>query len=429
MKARLADANAEAALLTCMLIRPTDYVTLISRISPADFSDPKHQAIWGAITHLLQTGRHVDAVTVASVLSERQELDGVGGMETLVRLQGTVASTRHGLDYAEVLLELSKRRRMDAAAVHLREALAENGSIESAMQALAAAAVGSGTSELRSADDVLAQVLDLFEHGETGLVSTTIPVLDEMLTGGFRPGQLVVVGARPGTGKSAFGLGVAALAAQSGQHALVVTLEMSELEVGMRLVARQTGIPVGGISAAARADAIAKAEWSSIEGAFAEIADLPMSFISGGTSVEQIRAHLVAEQLAGRRFDLVIVDYLQLLSPSSQRTESRQIDVSAISRGLKLMAQEMDVPVIALSQLNRAVETRADRRPVLADLRESGSIEQDADVVILIYRGDLYDRTDEPGVIELIVAKQRNGPTGTVRAVFLGEQVAIVPAA
>jgi replicative DNA helicase len=269
--------------------------------------------------------------------------------------------------------------------------------------------------------DLLSANLDrleaLYERGEsiTGVPSGYLD-LDEQLSG-LQPSSLVVVGARPAMGKTSFALGIAANAALEAQRpVLLFSLEMGHLEITQRLLCSEARVDATRM----RNGRLQDSDWAKINNAIGKLADAPI-YIDDNPNITVMEIRAKARRLKSRVGDLglIVVDYLQLMTGRNS-AENRQVEVAEISRGLKILARELEVPVIALSQLSRNLEARADKRPMLADLRESGSIEQDADVVMFIYRDEIYNQESaDRGVAEIIVAKHRNGPTGTCRLAFL----------
>lgn len=425
-----ADPRVEAALIGIFIVNARDQMHLVGQLSVEDFSDWRYQAIWSAITNLVENGRHVDAVTIHSVLEERGEAERIGGMETLMEAQASVVSF-NGADYASRLKELTSRRRADAAAANFRAAIGSGQSLASAIDEFLGSVASEGSRRMTLSEGLDEYLRSLETQDSQSRVSSGIPELDQKLNGGLRHGQLLVVGARPSMGKSAFALGWAYEAAKHGERVLFVTAEMPVEELAMRLIAREARLSISKLASGGAANALSELEWHRLGAAIVRLSEVPMDFIDeANPSVGEIRAQVMGEAASGRPYGLVIVDYLQLLAPSERRqADNRQLDVSAMSRGLKILAREMRVPVIALSQLSRAPESRATHRPLLSDLRESGALEQDADVVLAIFRPEVYEPGNEPGVVELIVLKNRSGTIGTARAVFLGEQAAVLPAA
>lgn len=428
-QATLTDEASEAALLSAMLVDVDARAIGISMCEAVDFGVPAHAAVFSAIETLLEGNRAVDPITVRSVLAERGELDLVGGDTGLLELTNAAPSVRHAEDYAKQVLEVADRRQAVVAAGQLNQAIREGVELQDAIDTFYNTLEAKESTKQVSMNEGLNEVMDILEGDARPRVRTGVPDLDILLNGGLVAGQLVIVGARPSMGKSAFALGLAYQAAKDNIRTLYVTAEMGVGELLMRLMARVAKIPLSVLTGPDVATDLSQGEWAKIGSGITELSNLPMEFIDAAPSVAEIRARVRAESAKGNPFGLVVIDYLQLLTaPQSSRSDNRQVDVSMMSRGLKVLAREMGCPVVALSQLSRSVDSRADKRPMLSDLRESGSLEQDADVVAMLFRPEMYEPGVDRGVIEVIVQKQRNGPTGTARATFHGEHASVLPA-
>ena len=275
---------------------------------------------------------------------------------------------------------------------------------------------------------------DLIEHGRPhNAISTKLPELDDILHGGFLPKNLVVLAARPGVGKSAVALSIAIGAAEQDHKVLFVSAEMSRLEIAMRMIAYYSGIPASTTMNAEGQESYSRTEMDELIGAMGKIGRLPIKVIDASVPIAAIRARAQAEAMTSAPFELIVIDYLQIMQPGTQRSSdrTRQNEVSDIARGAKDLAMDLDTVVVALSQLNRKTEDRSDKRPMLGDLRESGELEQAADTVIGLYRDEIYqEASQDAGIIELIVLKQRNGRSGvTARAAWHGDRTAVFPLA
>lgn len=418
--------EAEESLLGAMLLSRDAIATATEIVHTEDFYKPAHSHIFDAITSLYAAGEAVDPVTVAEELRRASLLDAVGGPAVLVGLQVSTPATTSAARYARIVEELSLLRRMIGAAGDIAElgysrppdVTKAVDHAESLIFGVAQRRVTDSMAMIRSLlDDNLNRLELLYERGDeiTGL-PTGYTDLDELLSG-LQPSSLYVVGARPAMGKTSFALGMATHAAVHGQKpVLVFSLEMSKLELTQRILCAEARVD----SMRMRNGRLAESDWTKISHAVGRLAEAPMWIDDNpNTTVMEIRAK--ARRLKGRIGDLglVVVDYLQLMSGRSS-AENRQVEISEISRGLKILARELDTPVVALSQLSRGLEQRSDKRPILSDLRESGSIEQDADVVMFIYRDDIYNpESADRGKAEIIVSKHRNGPTGLVELAFL----------
>jgi replicative DNA helicase len=416
--------EAEESLLGAMLLSRDAIAAAIERCSPADFYKPSHGQIFGAITSLYAQGEPADAVTVAEELRRAGTLEEVGGAAMLGSLQSNTPAISSAGRYARIVEENSLLRRLIGVAQEIAEI--GYGLPEDVTNAIdQAEAMVFDVAQRRSADsivslhDLLGRSLDrleeLYDRGETITgVPTGYQDLDEHLSG-LQPSNLIVVGGRPSMGKTAFALGLAANAAMLGTPVLFFSLEMSHLEVAQRLLCAEARVDATRM----RNGRLLEADWPKISNAIGRIGGAPL-YIDDNPNATVMDIRAKARRMRARDgLGLVVVDYLQLMS-GRLGAENRQVEISEISRGLKILARELVIPVVALSQLSRGLESRADKRPMLADLRESGAIEQDADVVMFIYRDELYS-PDSPdrGAAEIHIAKHRNGPTGAVQLAFV----------
>jgi replicative DNA helicase len=418
--------EAEESLLGAMLLSKDAIATAVETVAAADFYKPAHAHLFEAIVTLYGAGEPVDPTTVAEALRRAGVLDALGGKQAVLRIQvGTPAASNAGF-YARIVADHALLRRLVAVGSEIAElgyTLPDDitESLDRAESLVFDVANRRQTTSLRgihaSLADSLAHLEALFEHdGQTTGVPTGFRDLDELLLG-WQPSNLIVVAARPGQGKTAFALGSAVHAAAVVRRPVVFfSLEMGYLELTQRILASEAGVN----SRSLRTGRIPEADWSRISTAVGRLAEAPL-FIDDNPHLTVMDMRAKCRRLKAQHGDLglVVVDYLQLMS-TGRKAENRQVEVSELSRGLKVLARDLDVPVIALSQLNRSLEYRADKRPMLADLRESGALEQDADIVGFIYRDDTYNPgSTEKGVAEVIVAKHRNGPTGKIRLAFL----------
>ncbi len=417
--------DAEESLVGAMLLSRDAIATAVEACAADDFYKPAHAHIFRAVSDLYARGEPVDAVTVADELSRAGLLELIGGPATLVTLAAETPSVANAGRYARIVEEHALLRRLIGAATEIAEIgydVPEDvaGALDRAETLVFEVAQRRATDTTKPLKELLAQALDnletLFERHEaiTG-VPTGYRDLDERLSG-LQPSNLVIVGARPGMGKTSFALGLAAHAAVERRiPALVFSLEMSHLELTQRMLCAEARVD----STRMRNGRLLESDWPKISQAIGRLGEAPL-YIDDNPNLTVMDIRAKARRLASRTgLGLVVVDYLQLMSGRSS-AENRQVEVAEISRGLKILARELDVPVVALSQLSRNLETRADKRPVLADLRESGSLEQDADVVLFLYRDELYNsESADRGIAEVIVAKHRNGPTGVTQLAFL----------
>jgi replicative DNA helicase len=418
--------EAEESLLGAMLLSRDAIVSAVEiQLSGPDFYKPAHGHIFDAVTSIYAQGEPADPVTVADELSRAGLLDGVGGSQALVALQLNTPAIGNAARYARIVEEHALLRRLIGVAGEIAEmgySVPEDVSaaIDQAEALMFDVAQRRVTDSLAPLRELLERHLDhieaLYERGEdiTGVPTGYID-LDEQLAG-LQPSNLIIVGGRPGTGKTSFALGVVANAAmKSHTPVLMFSLEMSHLELTQRMLCSEARVDASRM----RNGRLLEADWSKVAHATGRLAEAPV-FIDDNAHLTIMEIRAKARRLKSRSgLGLIVIDYLQLMT-GRHNAENRQVEVSEISRGLKILARELEVPVIALSQLSRNLETRADKRPVLADLRESGSLEQDADVVIFLYRDEVYNR-DSPdrGSAEVIVAKHRNGPTGHSQLAFI----------
>lgn len=409
--------RAERALLGAVLVTPERLPEAADAVEPGDFFREGHRLLWEAMTRLVQAGRACDLVTLCSALGPDQ-LAEVGGPAYIAGLLDGVPRSSHAAHYAAVVHDAGLRRRIaqvaagvlaqcQAGEAEAPEVLAE---LERALGALRQGLPATG---LLGPAARAQQALASLEAGRTGQpvgTATGIGVLDEW-TRGLRPGQLVVLGARPSMGKSSLAMALAIAAGAQGP-VLFVSLEMSAEELNLRELAYRTQLPHRDLEL----DGLAPYRAPRVHAALREVERGGLYLLDRpGVTVGQVRAAARRLQADQGPLALVVVDYLQLLRPEpGLRAENRTLEVAQQSAALKLLARELAVPVLALSQLSRASEARSDKRPLLADLRESGAIEQDADMVLLLHRPGYYARDPHDHRAELIVAKQRNGPTGPV---------------
>jgi replicative DNA helicase len=419
--------QAEESLLGAMLLS-RDAIAAVAevRLHPDDFYKPTHGHIYDAIERLYERGDPADPVTVAEELRRDGLLDAIGGSATLVSLQAGTPATSNAQRYARIVEEHSLLRRLIGVAGEIAEmGYSVPDDVTDAVDR--AEAMVFEVAQHRVADtlaplrELLSANLDrleaLYERGEsiTGVPSGYLD-LDEQLSG-LQPSSLVVVGARPAMGKTSFALGIAAHAAlEARKPVLLFSLEMGHLEITQRLLCSEARVDATRM----RNGRLQETDWAKINNAIGKLAEAPV-YIDDNPNITVMEIRAKARRLKSRLGDLglIVVDYLQLMTGRNS-AENRQVEVAEISRGLKILARELEVPVVALSQLSRNLEARADKRPMLADLRESGSIEQDADVVMFIYRDEVYNQESaDRGVAEIIVAEHRNAPTGTCRLAFL----------
>lgn len=420
------DLQAEESLLGAMLLSKDAIAVAAEVLEPENFYKPAHGHIYAAITSLSAAGEPADPVTVADELRRAGLIDAVGGPATLVTLQAATPAISNAARYATIIEEHALLRRLIGVAGEIAEMGYDlpddvTKTIDTAESLVFEVAQRRVTDSMASIHDLLDDNLDrlesLYEKGDalTGLPTGFLD-LDELLSG-LQPSALLVLGARPSMGKTALALGLATHAAiEARRPVLVFSLEMGHAELTQRMLCSEARVD----SKRVRNGSLTDADWGKIAHATGRLGEAPI-WIDDNPNLTIMEIRSKARRLRSRLGDLglVVVDYLQLMTGRSS-AENRQVEVSEISRGLKILARELECPVLALSQLSRGLEMRADKRPMLADLRESGSIEQDADVVMFIYRDDVYN-PDSPdrGTAEILVSKHRNGPTGMVRLAFL----------
>ncbi len=419
------DVQAEQSVLGAMLLSKDAIGDVAEIVRGHDFYRPAHEQIYSAIVDLYGRGEPADAITVADELAKRGELGRIGGHIYLHDLLSTVSIASNAAYYAEIVREKAILRRLVEASMKIAQLGYSgqgdvSGIVDAAQQAIYSVAEGKTGEDYQPLSALMEATLDEIEalsaHGIMAGVPTGFIELDE-LTNGLHPGQMVIIAARPGVGKSTLGLDFARAASiQHGLCSAFFSLEMTKTEIVMRLLSAEAQVPLGDI----RKGRMSDENWSRIARKTAEVAEAPL-FIDDSPNLTMMEIRAKARRLKQRHdLKLVIVDYLQLMT-SGKRVESRQLEVSEFSRQMKLLAKELDVPVVALSQLNRGPEQRTDKKPMLSDLRESGSLEQDADVVILLHREDMYNNASErAGEADLIIAKHRNGQTRPVTVAFQG---------
>lgn len=416
------DLAAEAAVLGAMMMIPTCIADITAAVNGPDFYEPRHETVFEAIRELHEQGEPTDAVAVARRLMKSGDLGRVGGHPYLHELIHLAPVSGVALKHARVVRACAGLRRLAAVGTRLAQMGNDGATDPDDIPELLLAAVRQLEDELSDADadgtpavaDLLDDVIHGIEHPEQSPVITTgLPDLDDLYPG-HAPGNLVVIGARPAVGKSVLGLTFARNAANNGVPTLLISLEMSTREVMHRLLAAEAGVPLDHITKGACSDY----DWDRLAGATARVIDAPL-FIDDtpNLGLPQIR-HKLATLKRHNGVGLLVVDYLQLMA--APNAENRQQQVSALSRGLKLMAKEFEIPVVALAQLNRDVERRHDKRPQSSDLRESGALENDADSIILMHREELYGNEARAGECDLIVTKSRHGRPGEVVVSFHG---------
>jgi replicative DNA helicase len=420
--------QAEESVLGAMLLSREAIADVVEILEPEHFYKPTHGHIFEAVLSLYAAGEPVDAVSVGEELRRAGLLDAVGGPSVFIDLQAVTPAVGSAAHYARIVEEHALLRRLISVSNEIAEmaygipddVVKAVDDAEARMFDVAQRRVANTTAPIK---DLLSANLDrlelLYERGEsiTG-VPTGYTDLDNLLSG-LQPNAFYVVGARPAMGKTAFALGMATNAAmKAGKPVLLFSLEMSQLELSQRILCSDAKVDASRV----KTGKLDEGDWNRISHSVGRLAETPI-FIDDNphTSVMEIRAKARRLQSRVGELGMVVVDYIQLMSGRAN-AESRQVEVSEISRNLKILARELQAPVVALAQLNRGLEQRQDKRPMLSDLRESGALEQDADVVMFLYRDEIYNpESEQQGIAEVIVAKHRNGPTGTVKLAFLGK--------
>jgi len=424
-------SEAERAVLASVLIEPIRLTAIVEHLRPADFYEERHQLLFQTMLEETDRGRPVDVVSVVTALQRMGRLDRVGGIDYLGALSESLATTASLENYAKTVESLALVRRvMFAAATTLEDGYASELDpatfVESAEKRMWDAMSGRDTTGAEPLRDLLAQtfeeILSLRGHkGEATGITTGFAEIDRMMLG-VHPGDLVIVAARPSMGKTTFAMNLALNAAQHGYPVAVFSLEMTKKQLVQRLLSSHSRVDLKDM----RSGDVDEAKAESLQAASAELSELAVQ-IDDTPAISTLELRAKCRRLASEgKCKMIVVDYLQLMrAPSAKeggrKVDSREQEISEISRSLKGLAKELGVPVVALSQLNRGLEQRQDKRPILSDLRESGAIEQDADVIMFIYRDVVYNKaTSDTNIAEIIVGKQRNGPTGTVRLYFNG---------
>ncbi len=427
--------EAEQCVLGALLVDNSAWDKLVDAVGEADFYRDDHRRIFRHVGALIEKGRPADVVTVFESIQSSPDRDQTGGIAYLGSLAQAVPSAVHARRYAEIVRERSVQRHLAQVASEIaEEALQPLGKdiaqlldeAESRIFRIAESRTRTGQDFL-DIKQVIARVLervDSLYHQENKSDVTGVPTgfidVDKM-TAGFQPGELIVIAGRPSMGKTALALNIAEhVAVHNGLPVAVFSMEMSGTQLASRLLGSLAVVD----QHLMRTGNLTDAQWSALSEAMAKLHDAPIYIDeTGALNILEIRGRTRRLKRQYGKLGLVVVDYLQLMSPA-QQGENRATEISEISRGLKALAKEIDAPVVALSQLNRAVDQRPDKRPVMSDLRESGAIEQDADVILFIYREAVYkpDLPEEQrGIAEVIVGKQRNGPIGTVKMTFRGK--------
>jgi replicative DNA helicase len=425
------DIPAEQSVLGGMLLSKDAIAEVIEVIKAVDFYKPAHEAVFGAILELYGRGEPADPVTVAALLTKRGDINRIGGAPYLHTLINSVPTAANAGYYAEIVKERAVLRRLVEAGTRIVQmGYSTDGSdveqiVDAAQQEMYQVTDARTSEDFIPLAEAMEGALDEIESisnrsGQMTGVPTGFHDLDA-LTNGLHPGQMVIIAARPAIGKSTLGLDLArSCSIKNGLTCVIFSLEMGRNEIIMRLLSAEARVALHHM----RSGTMTDEDWARLARRMGPVSEAPL-FIDDSPNMSMMEIRAKARRLKQRHdLQLVIIDYMQLMQHSasnSKRPDSRQQEVSEISRSLKLLAKELEVPVIAISQLNRGPEQRTDKRPMMSDLRESGSLEQDADVIILLHREDAYEReSPRAGEADLIVAKHRNGPTANITVAFQG---------
>ena len=420
--------EAEKSVLGGIFLKPDIFGDVVEILHPNDFYKNGHKLIYEAMREIYNSGTGIDPIVVVNKLKKNEKFDELVGEQLLFDIISDVPTAANIIEYAKIVKEKATLRRLGEVGTKIVELAYEgyeevDNILDKAEGMIFKISENVDSKDLVSLKDVIAQEFVRLEKvyqnkGVATGISSGFSDFDQM-TSGFHPSDLIILAARPAMGKTAFALNLALNAAmKSKKGVLLFSLEMSSSQLLQRLLSIEAGIGLQKI----RNGFLDPDDWGKLglasmklSNSEINIADLP------NVNVLEIRA--IARRLkAAGKLDMIIIDYLQLIKGNSTRGDNRQQEISEISRALKGIARELDIPIIALSQLSRATEQRADRRPMLSDLRESGAIEQDADMVMFLYRDDYYNEdSEDKGLTEVIIGKQRNGPVGTIKLRFFHE--------
>ena len=426
------DLDAERAVIGAMLVSETAVAVVAERLAAEDFYSEVHRIIYGAMMRLYTRGEPIDQLTLTNELRSVNEFERIGGRPYVFQIVESVPTAANAGRYADIVRGKALLRAIiDVGSRITEDAFREPEDVSKALDSAEQLVYGVSNRTLREhlapvselAPGALEMIQRLYEQeGEVTGVETGFEDLDRLTTG-FHKSDLIILAARPAMGKTALSLN--AIWHASGEKKMPVaifSLEMSKEQLVQRLISQTTRIP----AQALRSGNVKAEDWPKLVRGVAEVSRAPIWIDdTAGVTLMEIRAKVrrLASQLnvAGEMpLSLVVVDYLQLMVGQGARAENRQQEIAEISRGLKVLARDLDVPVLAIAQLSRAVETRHDKRPLLSDLRDSGAIEQDADVVMFLYRDEYYNpESDDKGIAEVIVGKHRNGPTGKVQLAWM----------
>ena len=426
------DLDAERAVIGALLISETAVAAVAEQLTPEEFYSETHRIIYAAMMRLYSRGDRIDQITLTNELNSINEFDRVGGRAYVFQLVESVPTASNAARYAEIVRGKALLRSViDVGSRITEDAFREPEDVTEALDSSEQLIYNVSNNTLKQhlapvsqlAPGALEMIQRLYEQeGEVTGVETGFEDLDRLTTG-FHKSDLVVLAARPAMGKTAMALN--AIWHASGEKKMPVaifSLEMSKEQLVQRLISQTTRIPAQSL----RSGNVKAEDWPKLLRGVAQVSEAPIWIDdTAGVTLMEMRAKVrrLASQLVaqgGPPLSLVVVDYLQLMIGQGSRNDNRQQEIAEISRGLKVLARDLDVPVLAIAQLSRAVESRHDKRPMLSDLRDSGAIEQDADMVMFLYRDEYYNPdSDDKGIAEVIVGKHRNGPTGKVQLAWL----------
>ena len=421
--------EAEASVLGGILLENDAIDRVLEIVTPDLFYRESHRKVFRAMTELADRSEPVDLITLSEFLKAKGELDAVGGTAHLASLANLVPTSANIAHYARIVREKGILRHLITVATEIAtRGLEDQGNVEEFLDEAEKSIFDIAEKRIKSSfvflgdmmNDSIKMVEKLYERKEmiTG-VPTGFNDLDK-LTAGLQPSDLIVVAGRPSMGKTAFSLNVAVHAAlHAGIGVAIFSLEMAKEQLGLRMLCSEARVDHSKV----RSGHLAEREFPALVSAAGRLAEAPI-YIDDTPAISILELRAKSRRLVrdkNKKMGLIVVDYLQLMRGMST-VQNREQEISEISRSLKALAKELHVPIIAISQLNRRVEDRGDKRPMMADLRESGAIEQDADVIAFIYRDEVYNKdSTDPGTAEIIVAKQRNGPIDTIRLTFIGK--------
>lgn len=421
------NTDAEVSVLGAAMLSKDALFDIMEKVRAEDFYDAKHGEIFTAITELYNRNEPVDIITVSEELKKRQVLEMVGGRVYVASLSSSVPSAANAGEYAKIVAEKAVLRNLiDTSAKIVERGYKADVRASEVLEYAEAGIFEIGQKGQRkdfvSLRDVLVkniENIDKMSKQEGNLIGITTGFADlDTLTSGLQKSDMIVLAARPSMGKTAFALNMAQMAAKkSGAKVLIFSLEMSAVQLGQRMLATESRIDMQKI----KTGSLERRDWSQVNMALDVLSEADIQIDDMSRTIMEFR-NKCRRMKTSKGLDLVVVDYLQMMNFEG-KSEGRQQEITTLSRYLKQLAKEMDCPVVVLSQLSRAPEMRNDHRPMLSDLRESGAIEQDADIVMFLYRDDYYNKDDpeNAGKCEVIVAKNRSGPTGTVEVAWLGK--------